>query len=154
MARKKRKAAYPKLPMQRQFAFPEGKPAGTGRYFDLEAIFRKLNERYFGNRLRRYTITWGRRRKDRPTNEIVFGTIQEEDRMIRVHPLLDRAFIPRWFVEYVVYHEMCHAVVPDRYTKSGRRVVHHDRFWQRERKYRFFKRAKQWEEENLGRFLR
>ena len=43
MARKKRKAAYPKLPMQRQFAFPEGKPAGTGRYFDLQAIFDKLN---------------------------------------------------------------------------------------------------------------
>ncbi len=125
-----------------------------GRYFDLQAIFDKLNERYFGNRLRRYTIMWGRKRKDRPTNEIVFGTIQEEDRMIRVHPLLDRAFIPRWFVEYVVYHEMCHAVVPDRYTKSGRRVVHHEGFWARERRYRFFKRAKKWEEENLGRFLR
>jgi len=140
--------------MQRQFAFPEAKPAGTGRYFDLQAIFDKLNDRYFGNRLRRYTIMWGQRRRERPTNEIVFGTIQEEDRMIRVHPLLDRAFIPRWFVEYVVYHEMCHAVVPDRYTKSGRRVVHHDGFWQRERKYRFFKRAKKWEGENLGRFLR
>ncbi len=154
MARKKRKAAYPRLPMQRQFIFPEGKSAGMGRYFDLQAIFDKLNERYFGNRLRRYTIMWGRKRKDRPTNEIVFGTIQEEDRMIRVHPLLDRVFIPRWFVEYVVYHEMCHAVVPDRYTKSGRRVVHHEGFWERERRYRFFKRAKKWEEENLGRFLR
>ena len=140
--------------MQRQFLFPEGRPAGTGRYFDLEAIFDKLNERYFSNRLRRYTITWGRRRRERPSNEIVFGMIQEDDRMIRVHPLLDRAFIPRWFVEYVIYHEMCHAVVPDRYTKSGRRVIHHDGFWQRERKYRFFKRAKKWEGENLARFLR
>ena len=140
--------------MQRQFLFPEGRPAGTGRYFDLEEIFDKLNERYFSNRLRRYTITWGRRRRERPSNEIVFGTIQEDDRMIRVHPLLDRAFIPRWFVEYVIYHEMCHAVVPDRYTKSGRRVIHHDGFWQRERKYRFFKRAKKWEGENLARFLR
>jgi hypothetical protein len=154
MARKKRKVAHPTLPMQRQFLFPEGRPAGTGRYFDLEAIFDKLNERYFSNRLRRYTIRWGRRRRERPSNEIVFGTIQEDDRMIRVHPLLDRAFIPRWFVEYVVYHEMCHAVVPDRYTKSGRRVIHHDGFWQRERKYRFFKRAKKWEGENLARFLR
>jgi hypothetical protein len=49
---------------------------------------------------------------------------------------------------------MCHAVVPDRYSKSGRRVVHHDGFWERERRYRFFKRAKKWEGENLGRFLR
>ena len=28
--------------MQRQFAFPEGRRAGTGRYFDLEAIFEKF----------------------------------------------------------------------------------------------------------------
>lgn len=135
--------------MQRQFAFPE-----QGRHFNLRAIFDKLNARYFRCRLKDYQIVWGRRRKDRPTNEIVFGTIQECDRMIRIHPLLDRAFIPKWFVEYVVYHEMCHAVVPDLYTKSGKRIVHHNAFYEKERKFHWFKRAKRWEQENLGRFLR
>ena len=135
--------------MQRQFAFPE-----QGRHFNLRQIFDKLNARYFRNRLKDYQIIWGRKRRERPTNEIVFGTIQECDRMIRIHPLLDRAIIPKWFVEYVVYHEMCHAVVPDRYTKSGKRIVHHDGFFERERKYRFFKRAKQGESENLGKFRR
>jgi hypothetical protein len=149
MASKKRKAVHAELPLQRQFAFPE-----QGRHFNLREIFDKLNARYFRNRLKDYQITWGKKRKDRPTYEIVFGTIQEEDRMIRIHPLLDRSFIPRWFVEYVVYHEMCHAVVPDRYTKSGKRIIHHDGFFERERKFHWFKRAKRWERENLGRFLR
>jgi hypothetical protein len=149
MATKKRKVASAKLPMQRQFLFPE-----QGRHFNLRAIFEKLNARYFGNRLRNYQIVWGRKRRERPLNEIVFGTIQEDDRVIRIHPLLDRAFIPRWFVEYVVYHEMCHAVVPDRYTRDGRRIVHHRAFHERERRFHWFKRAKRWEEENLGRFLR
>jgi hypothetical protein len=149
MASKKRKVAYAKLPMQGQFAFPE-----QGRHFNLREIFDKLNARYFRGRLKDYQIVWARKRKERPTNEIVFGTIQEVDKMIRIHPLLDRAFIPKWFVEYVVYHEMCHAVVPDKYTRSGKRIVHHEAFFERERQFHWFKRAKKWEGENLGRFLR
>ncbi len=135
--------------MQRQFCFGE-----AGRFFDLGAIFTKLNARYFGNRLQKYTIVWGRKRKLRPKDYIVFGTIQEDDRVIRIHPLLDRPFVPHWFLEYVIYHEMLHAVVPDRYYESGKRVVHHEEFNRLERKFRWFRRAKCWEEENLGRFLR
>ena len=148
MATRKRKVSTPKLPMQRQFAFAE-----KGRYFDLRQIFDKLNAKYFRNRLRGYTIVWGRRRKQRPKTYMVFGTIQEEDKMIRIHPLLDRAFVPTWFLEYVVYHEMLHAMVPDKYDESGRRLVHHQKFLDREREFHWFRRAKTWEQENLARFL-
>lgn len=149
MATRKRKVAYTKLPLQRQFSFPE-----RGRFFDLRQVFNKLNTRYFRNRLRDYTIVWGRKRKLRPREYVVFGTIQEEDRMIRIHPLLDRAFVPTWFLEYVVYHEMLHAVVKDRVDRNGRRLVHHEKFLAREREFHWFRRAKAWEEENLARFLR
>lgn len=135
--------------MQRQFAFAE-----QGRFFNLRRIFEKLNARYFRNRLKGYTIAWGRKRKQRPRDSIVFGTIQEEDRMIRIHPLLDRSFVPGWFLDYVVFHEMLHAMVPDRYDDQGRRLVHHDGFAERERQFRGFRRAKTWERENLARFLR
>ena len=135
--------------MQRQFCFNE-----KGRFFDLRSMFDKLNARYFGNRLRGYTIAWGRKRKQRPRDCIVFGTIQEEDRVIRIHPLLDRAVVPVWFLEYVIYHEMCHAVVKDRFDRAGRRIVHHEKFFERERRFHWFRRAKAWEEENLARFLR
>ena len=146
----KRKACAPRFPIQRQFEFSE---PGQGRYFNLREIFNKMNERYFGNRLKRYKIVWGRRRARRPQEMIVFGTIQEEDRIIRIHPLLDRVFVPTWFVEYVVYHEMLHAFVPDEYDAAGRRQVHHEKFLARERKFHWFRRAKAWEQENLGRFL-
>jgi len=149
MAAKKRKVVSPTLPMQRQLEFPE-----KGRFFDLRAVFEKLNARYFRRRLKDYTIVWGRKRKVRPRDEIVFGTIQEEDRIIRIHPLLDRSCVPLWFLEYVVYHEMCHTVVRDKYTRTGRRIVHHEKFFERERKFHWFKRAKAWEHENLARFLR
>src|SRR5215210_7911183 len=91
----KRKVASLRLPMQRQFDFAE---SSQGKVFNLRVIFDKLNATYFRNRLRDYSIVWGRRRKGRPRDQIVFGTIQEEDRIIRIHPLLDRQFIPTWFV--------------------------------------------------------
>lgn len=146
----KRKAVAARLPMQRQFDFPE---LAQGRYFNLRDLFDKLNARYFRNRLRGYAIVWGRKRAGRPRNGIVFGTIQEDDRLIRIHPLLDRSFVPTWFLEYVIYHEMCHTVVRDEYDSAGRRIVHHEKFYERERRFHWFRRAKSWEQENLARFL-
>jgi len=145
----KRKAVTPRYPLQRQFDFDEAQ----GRWFNLRAIFIKLNARYFRNRIKDYRIVWGRKRRERPRETVVFGTIQEEDRIIRIHPLLDRLFVPLWFVEYVVYHEMLHSVVPDLYDEQGRRIVHHDRFLEKERRFHWFRRAKTWEQENLARFL-
>jgi hypothetical protein len=148
-AQPKRKAAYPLLPMQRELPF-----AHVGRYFNLKAIFEKLNARHFNNRLRNYTITWGRKRRERPREYFIFGSIQEEDRLIRIHPLLDARFVPRWFLEYVIYHEMLHSVVPDKYDrKRKRRIVHTEEFNEREKKYPSYRRAKAWEEANLARFL-
>ena len=149
MIPRKRKISALSLPYQRQLALEH-----EGRYFDLKAIFDKLNACYFANALRRYRIVWGRRRKLRPKTYLVFASIQEEDRVIRVHPLLDAPFVPAWFMEYVIFHEMLHAVVPDEFDQNGRRKVHTERFNQRERKFRFFRRARAWEAENLGRFLR
>jgi len=146
---KKRKIACANLPLQRQFSF-----GAEGQFFDLQEVFDKVQARYFPKRLANYTILWGKKRRQAPKTYFVFGTIQEEDRVIRIHPLLDQRWVPGWFLEYVVYHEMLHAVVPDRYTETGRRVVHHDAFLKRERSYHWFNRAQKWEKENLARFLR
>ena len=146
---RKRHLAAVRTPLQRQFEF-----ATEGRFFDLRAIFDKINARYFRNRLRSYTIAWGQRRRERPKNYIVFGSIQEEDRIIRIHPLLDRQFVPQWYLEYVVFHEMLHAFVPDRHDSAGRRIVHHEGFLEKERRFRHYRRSIEWEQENLGRFLR
>ena len=145
----KRKLAHLKLPMQRQFNLRH-----EGKYFDLRAIFERLNQRYFRGRLRGYKVMWGRRQKHRPKNYFTFGTIQEEDRVIRINPLLDQPFVPLWFLQYVLYHEMLHSVVPDEVASRGRRRIHTDEFNRRERKFRSYERARRWEEENLARFLR
>ena len=147
--RTKRKIARSRLPLQQQLGLDT-----EGRYFDLRGLFNKLNARHFGNRLRGYKVVWGRKRRERPKEYFIFGTIQEEDRVIRINPWLDQRFVPLWFLEYILYHEMLHAFVPDKFDESGRRVVHHEGFLKRERKFRHYTAAIQWEQENLGRFLR
>ena len=125
-----------------------------GRYFDLQRIFDKLNQRYFRGRLRGYEVKWGRRRRQRPREYFIFGTIQEEDRVIRINPALDQPFVPLWFLQYVLYHEMLHSVVPDEELPGGRRRVHTEEFNRREREFRGYGRARRWEEDNLAKFLR
>ena len=78
MAKKtKRKLAHSKLPMQRQLNL-----CHEGKCFDLRAIFDRLNEQHFRGRMRGYKVMWGRKRKVRPKEYFVFGTIQEEDSSI------------------------------------------------------------------------
>jgi len=153
MARKKkttkRKLALPKLPMQQQLNLRH-----EGTHFDLRAIFDDLNERHFRKRLRGYDVVWGSRRKHRPREQFVFGTIQEEDRLIRINRALDQPFVPLWFLRYVLYHEMLHSVVPDEILSRNRRRVHTEEFNRRERKFPDYRRARRWENENLSRFLR
>jgi hypothetical protein len=150
MARKtKRKLAHPTLPMQRHLNLQH-----EGRHFDLQKIFEKVNQRYFRGRVRDYQVKWGRKRKQRPKESFIFGTIQEEDRVIRINPALDQSFVPLWFLQYILYHEMLHAVVPDEETAGGRRRVHTEEFNRREKKFRGYRRARRWEEENLAKFLR
>ncbi|MEJ7703308.1 MAG: hypothetical protein WKF47_06460 [Geodermatophilaceae bacterium] len=63
--------------------------------------------------------------------------------------------MPLWFLEYVMYHEMLHSVVPDEIGPSGRRRrVHTDEFYRREKEFPQYRRARRWEDENLARFLR
>ncbi len=92
----KRKLSRSTLPMQRHLNLRH-----EGRCFDLREIFDRVNARHFRGRLRGYEVVWGRRRKERPKEYFIFGSIQEEDRVIRIHPLLDQPFVPRWFLEYV-----------------------------------------------------
>jgi hypothetical protein len=150
MAKKtKRKLAQPRLPMQRQLNLEQG-----GRHFDLRAIFDRLNLRYFRGRLRGYKVVWGQKRRRRPKEYFIFGTIQEEDRVIRINPWMDQSWVPRWFLEYIMYHEMLHSVVPDEVGPGGRRRVHTEEFNRREREFPGYRRARRWEEDNLARFLR
>lgn len=136
-------------------ARPVVRPLETqGQHHDLLALFGQLNDKYFGGTVDAL-ITWGRAgaRGDSPRRSIKLGSYSATERLIRVHPALDRAWVPRYFVSYVIYHEMLHHVVPAVST-GGRKVLHPPAFLERERLFRDFDRALAWEQAHVRRLLR
>jgi hypothetical protein len=123
-----------------------------GDVYDLAELFDSLNVRYFGGRIDA-RIGWGRRGgKRRRRASIKMGSYSVEERLIRIHPTLDRSFVPRYFVEWIVFHEMLHQV-HDIPTVDGRRQFHTPEFLAQERKFEHYIPARRWERDNLGRIL-
>jgi hypothetical protein len=124
-----------------------------GTVHDLSAIFADVNGRFFGGRLR-VPITWGRGVGRARRGGLTFGSYDPVLDLIRIHPVLDRPGVPRFFVESVVHHEMLHhhmGGVPDR---AGRTIYHTRAFREAEARFPRHREALAWEKENLPELLR
>jgi len=126
-----------------------------GKVHDLLTIFEDVNARYFDSSVTAL-ITWGKggRRREKARTTIKLGSYSAPERLIRIHRALDRSWVPRYFVAFIVFHEMLHHVLPGARTGGGRRVLHSSLFHERERAFRYFDRAIDWEKRHLGRLLR
>jgi hypothetical protein len=122
-----------------------------GDFHDLGAILDDLNARYFKNEIDA-RITWGARARPRRRQSIKMGSYSVEERLIRVHPSLDREHVPRYFVEWIVFHEMLHQVF-DIPKVNGRRQFHTPEFLARERAFEHYERARRWERRHLDHLL-
>ncbi len=122
-----------------------------GRAHDLQAILDRLNAEHFGSAVE-VRIGWGPVRTGRRRRTVKTGVYVQDSRIIRIHPTLDRAEVPEFYVAAVVFHEMLHQIVPA-LEVNGRRIVHGHEFRARERAYPDHARAKAWEEENLSLLL-
>lgn len=130
----------------------EPKLVTKGQFHDLGDIYDFLNARYFGNAIDA-RITWGQKnRKPIRRNSIKMGSYSVEDKLIRIHRSLDRAFVPRFFVEWVVYHEMLHQVHAIKVV-NGRRMFHSREFLRDEAKFDHYGEARAWERANLDALL-
>lgn len=129
----------------------------SGDVFDLALLFDDINRRYFQG-LVDARITWGKdpgkpTKRRRRSRSIKLGSYCSDQKLIRIHPALDRDFVPRYFIEYVIFHEMLHHVVPMP-VREGRRVCHSREFRARERTFEHFKEAERWEKQHVARLLR
>lgn len=127
-----------------------------GKCHDLLAIHRELNERYFDGACN-VLVTWGTRSRPAAGAErrksIKLGSYSDLDRLVRIHPVLDRSWVPRYFVAFVLYHEMLHHMMPVE-RGGGRRELHSLEFREREREFRAYDRAIAWEKRSISRLLR
>ena len=132
---------------------PQEALRSEGRHHDLRAIADDLARRHFGGEVD-VRITWGKRvQLKRRQRSLQLGTYLPEEHLIRIHPALDQSWVPGFFVEAVVFHEMLHHDMPA-VVQNGRRHYHTRAFRTRERSFEYHSAAQQWQKENLWRLLR
>ncbi len=126
----------------------------AGAAHDLIPVLERIRQRYFGG-LGDVAICWsparegarGRGRRSRIRSRAL-ATYSFEDRTIRVSRVLDSPRVPEFVLEWIVYHEMLHHVLPLE-TSRGRRRFHTRRFRALERAYERYEEARAWEKANL-----
>jgi len=118
-----------------------------GKYHDLGEIYDSLNRGYFQERLL-CPITWGTGRARYAVRKRTLGSYSRHSNIIRINTILDRKHVPRYFIEFVTYHEMLHAHM-DSVMKNGRHLVHSKEFREREKQFRDYERAITWEKKKI-----
>ena len=111
--------------------------SARGRAYDLEAIFDDLNTKFFHGLLARPRMTWSR---IHARNRL--GHYDPAHNAIVVSRVFDDFRVPRYAVEYIVYHEMLHLKHPVK-LRGSRRCVHSGEFQAEEKLFPRLEEAKE-----------
>jgi hypothetical protein len=111
--------------------------SAQGHTYDLSAIFDDLNQRFFYGLLARPLMTWS---TDHARNRL--GHYDPAHNAIVVSRVFDHPRVPRYAVEYIVYHEMLHLKHPVK-LRGSRRCVHGPEFQAEEKLFENLDRAKE-----------
>jgi len=107
-----------------------------GHAYHLEEIFEDLNRQYFHGLMARPLMTWS---SERARNRL--GHYDPAHNAIVVSSLFDHPRVPRYVVEYILYHEMLHLKHPVK-LRGSRRCVHSAEFQAEERLFEKLDAAK------------
>jgi len=113
-------------------------------HWDLGEIFEKINRKYFNGDIQVHGVGWSRRATRRK-----LAWLRTDALVIMVSRLLDHPDVPRYFLEFVLYHEMLHILLPGR-RQGSRMIYHHGDFRAAERAFPLYEKAKRFESK-LGR---
>jgi predicted metal-dependent hydrolase len=101
--------------------------SARGRFYDLEQIFEELNSRFFHGLMARPIMSWSQRHTRR-----ILGHYDPAHNAIIISRIFDHPAMPRYVVEYIVYHEMLHLKHPVK-LRGSRRCVHSQEFQEEEK---------------------
>jgi SprT-like family len=107
-----------------------------GQVYDLDQIFEELNQRFFHGLLARPQMTWSQSHARRS-----LAHYDPAHNAIVVSRAFDHKRVPRYAVEYIVYHEMLHLKHPVK-LRGSRRCVHGPEFQAEEKLFPALQKAK------------
>jgi len=109
-----------------------------GAAHDLDEVFEAVNAAYFGGRMSRPRLAWSDRLSTRQNGRFV----PHHDRVV-VSRTLDSPSVPRFVVEFVVYHELLHRKLGSVWSGSRARF-HTSEFRREERRFARCDEAEEW----------
>lgn len=110
--------------------------SALGQVYDLDQIFEDLNRQFFHGLLGRPRMTWSR---SHARNSLAH--YDPAHNAIVVSRVFDHQRVPRYAVEYIVYHEMLHLKHPVK-LRGSRRCVHGPEFQAEEKLFPHLEQAK------------
>lgn len=120
----------------------------AGEVYDLDEIFGRLNALHFRGELPKPVLTWSARRTYR-----ILGHHDATHQTVVISKSLDSMDVPKYVVDYVVFHEMLHIHHPTVH-HNGRRYNHTPAFRRDEQKFDHYQAAEDWIERNVKRLRR
>jgi predicted metal-dependent hydrolase len=93
-----------------------------GHFYDLDAIFEELNSHFFHGLMARPQMSWSQTKTRR-----ILGHYDPAHNAIIISRIFDHPAMPRYVLEYIVYHEMLHLKHPVK-LRGSRRCVHSAEF--------------------------
>ena len=109
-----------------------------GNYFDLQVMFDELNIKYFDNTLSVKYLGWSKNK-----SYTRLGYYDRERELLVISKIFDSKKVPTKIIEYLLYHEMLHILIPTT-TKNGRRRIHPQEFREREREFPDYPEIQTW----------
>lgn len=101
--------------------------SARGRFYDLDAVFEELNTRFFHGLMARPRMSWSQTKTRR-----ILGHYDPAHNAIIISRIFDHPAVPRYVLDYIVYHEMLHLKHPVR-LRGSRRCVHSPEFQEEEK---------------------
>lgn len=93
-----------------------------GHFYDLDDLFEQLNMSFFHGLMARPRMSWSQTRTRR-----MLGHYDPAHNAIIISRIFDHPAMPRYVLEYIVYHEMLHLKHPVK-LRGSRRCVHSPEF--------------------------
>jgi len=114
----------------------------AGNYYDLVAIFSRLNRDYFGGRLQQINLGWSLKRSRK-----ILGHFDPSHRSITISRLLDDSKVPKVVIGFILFHEMLHAKLMD-HPHCNIKNPHSQQFQKEERRFYGYRDALNWIQEH------
>jgi len=119
--------------------------SAQGRFYDLAEIFERVNRQYFNSGLIKPHLAWSLN-----NSRHRLGFYDAERNLLVISRIFDKRRVPDFVLDFLMYHEMLHIVIPVIHNKS-RRIVHSAEFRRKEHLFAQFEEAQKWLRKKLWR---